>query len=172
MSATGVGALAAALYLASRRSVLGLGRLVPIAAATFGLGLCAFSLSRTLPLSLLLLAFVGAGWMVQSAASNTILQTLVRDEMRGRVMAFYAVAILGTTPFGSLLAGALAARFGVSWTLFGGGLLCAAGAAVFARRLPRLRAQALPIYVERGIIVPEIAAGLGDATAVRDELAE
>jgi MFS family permease len=172
MSATGVGALAAALYLASRRSVLGLGRLVPIAATTFGVGLCAFSLSRTLPFSLVLLALVGAGWMVQSAASNTILQTLVRDEMRGRVMAFYAVAILGTTPFGSLLAGALADRFGVPWTLFGGGLLCVAGAAVFARRLPRLRAEALPIYAERGIIVPEIAAGLGDATAVREEIAE
>ena len=172
MSATGVGALAAALYLASRRSVLGLGRLVPIAAATFGLGLCAFSLSRALPLSLLLLALVGAGWMVQSAASNTILQTLVRDEMRGRVMAFYAVAILGTAPFGSLLAGALAARFGVPWTLFGGGLVCAVGAAVFARWLPRLRAEALPIYAERGIIGPAIAAGLSDATAVREEIAE
>jgi MFS family permease len=172
MSATGVGALAAALYLASRKSVLGLGRLVPIACTAFGLGLSAFSLSRTLPLSLFFLAIVGAGWMVQSASSNTILQTLVREDMRGRVMAFYAVSILGTTPFGSLLAGAIAQRVGVPWTLFGGGLISAMGAAAFARSLPRLRAQALPIYAERGIIVPEIATGLGAATAVREELEE
>lgn len=170
MSATGVGALAAAMYLASRRSVLGLGRLVPIAAAAFGLGLVAFSLSRSLVLSLPLLAVVGAGWMIQSAASNTILQTLVRDDMRGRVMAFYAVAVLGTTPFGSLLAGTLASRFGVPATLFAGGLIAAAGAVAFARSLPRLRAQALPIYAERGIVVPEIAAGLGEATALTDEV--
>lgn len=167
LSATGVGALAAALYLAGRRSVLGLGRLLPIASSAFGLGLCAFSLSRSLTLSLPLLALVGAGWMVQSAASNTILQTLVRDEMRGRVMAFYAVAILGTTPFGSLLAGAVAARVGVPWTLFAGGLIAALGAAVFARWLPRLRAQALPIYAERGIIVPDLPAAAESPPASR-----
>jgi MFS family permease len=169
MSATGVGALAAALYLASRRSVLGLGRLVPIAAGAFGIGLVAFSLSRSLVLSLPLLGVVGAGWMIQSAASNTILQTLVRDEMRGRVMAFYAVSVLGTAPFGSLLAGAIASRVGVPWTLLGGGVVAVLGAAVFARSLPRLRAQALPIYAERGVIVPEIAAGMGQATAISDE---
>ncbi|HEX6927572.1 MAG TPA: MFS transporter [Longimicrobiaceae bacterium] len=172
MSAAGVGALTAALFLAARRGVLGLGRLVPIAATTFGLGLCAFSLSRSLPLSLLCLTLVGAGWMIQSASSNTILQTLVREEMRGRVMAFYGMAILGTTPFGSLAEGALAARIGVPWTLFLGGSICVLGALVFARSLPRLRAAALPIYVERGIVVPEIATGLAEATALRNELQE
>lgn len=158
MSATGLGALTAAFFLAARRGVMGLGKLLPIASCAFGLGLCAFAMSRSLWLSLPLLAVVGAGWMVQSAASNTILQTLVRDEMRGRVMAFYAVAVMGTTPFGSLLAGAVGARIGVPWTLFAGGAIAAIGAAAFARSLPRLRAQALPIYAERGIIMPGIEA--------------
>lgn len=158
MAATGLGALTAAFFLAARRGVMGLGRLLPVSSAAFGLGLCAFAMSRSLWVSLPILAVVGAGWMVQSAASNTILQTLVRDEMRGRVMAFYAVAVMGTTPFGSLLAGAVGARIGVPWTLFAGGAIAAAGAAAFARSLPRLRAQAMPIYAERGIIMPGMAA--------------
>lgn len=87
-------------------------------------------------------------------------------------MAFYAMAILGTTPFGSLAEGALATRIGVPWTLFLGGSVCVVGAVVFARSLPRLRAAALPIYVERGIVLPEIAAGLSEATALRNELQE
>ncbi|HET7320918.1 MAG TPA: MFS transporter [Longimicrobiaceae bacterium] len=171
LSATGVGALAGALYLASRRSVVGLGRLVPWAAAAFGVGLCAFALSRSLVLSLVLLAMVGAGFMVQTASTNTILQTLVSEEMRGRVMSFYAVAILGTAPFGSLLAGGIAAHVGAPWAIFGGGVICVVGAAAFARFLPRLSAEVRPIYEERGIL-PAIAAGLGDATSIRHEAAE
>lgn len=162
MAATGLGALTAAFFLAARRGVMGLSRLLPVAAGTFGLGLCVFALSESLLLSLPVLTVVGAGWMVQSAASNTILQTLVRDEMRGRVMAFYAVAVMGTAPFGSLLAGSVATSIGVPWTLFAGGAITALGAAGFARSLPRLREQALPIYEERGIVMPGMAkAGQG-----------
>ena len=151
MSAVGVGALIAALYLASRRSVDGLGQLLPIAGVAFGVGLSAFALSTSLLASLFFLTLVGAGWMIQSAASNTILQTLVREEMRGRVMSFYAVAILGTTPFGNLLGGVIAAHIGVPWTLFGSGLSCLVAALVFAQVLPRLRTEAGPMYVDRGV---------------------
>lgn len=168
MSASGVGALAGAVFLASRRSVLGLGRLVPAAAGTFGLGLVAFSLSRNLFLSMAILAFVGLGFMVQLAGTNTLLQTMVREEMRGRVMAFYAMAFIGMTPFGSLFAGSVASRIGTPLTLLVGGIVCMSGAALFARNLPRLRAHVVPVYVERGIL-PQVAAGVGAATDLREE---
>ncbi len=105
MGAMGLGALGGAVYLASRRSILGLGRVIPAAAALFGAGLVAFSLSRAVALSLPIMVVIGVGFMVQLASSNTILQTIVREEMRGRVMALYAMAFMGMAPFGSLLAG-------------------------------------------------------------------
>jgi len=166
MGATGVGALGGALYLASRRSVLGLGKVIPICAALFGAALIAFGLSRSFVLSMLILPLAGAGFMVQMAASNTIIQTVVREEMRGRVMAFYTMAFMGTAPFGSLLAGALAARFDAPRTIMMGGAACIVGAALFARTLPRLRRLLRPIYVERGIL-PPLAAGLAEADAQR-----
>ena len=169
MSASGVGALAGALYLASRQSVLGLGRVIAIATAIFGGGLCAFSLSRTLPVALVFLIFIGLGFMIEAAATNTVLQTLVSDDMRGRVMSFYSMAFMGMAPFGSLLAGALAARFGAPWTIFVGGIACMIGAALFARRLPELRRDVRPIYAERGIL-PQIAEGLGKATGIQQEV--
>jgi MFS family permease len=168
MGATGVGALGGAVYLASRPSVLGLGRVVPAAATLFGAGLIAFSLSRSIALSLVLMVVTGSGFMVQLASSNTIIQTIVREEMRGRVMAFYTMAFMGTAPFGSLLAGLLAARVGAPRTLLVGGCACILGGAVFGLQLPRLRQAARPIYVERGIL-SEIATGLSDAAALRDE---
>jgi MFS family permease len=167
MGASGVGALAGALYLASRRSVLGLGKVVPISAALFGVGLIAFGLSRSVVLSMLILPLAGAGFMVQMAASNTILQTVVREEMRGRVMAFYTMAFMGTAPFGSLLAGALAARIGAPETIMIGGAACIVGAILFARTLPRLRKLVRPVYVERGIL-PPISAGLQQADTQRN----
>ncbi len=168
MGATGLGALAGAVYLASRRSVLGLGRVIAAAAILFGCGLIAFSLSRTLALSLVLMVVTGAGFMGQLAASNTVIQTIVREEMRGRVMAFYTMAFMGTAPFGSLLAGGLAARVGAPHTILLGGGVCILGGVAFSRQLPRLRELVVPIYLERGIL-PEIAAGLSDAAALRDE---
>jgi MFS family permease len=152
MTASGVGALAGAMYLATRPSVLGLGRAIAVATATFGVGLAAFAFSHTLWLSLLLLPIAGGGFMVQTASTNTILQTIVDERLRGRVMAFYAMAFLGTAPIGSLVAGVVASRIGVPMTIFFGGIACIAGGAWFAVRLPALRAMIRPIYVERGIL--------------------
>jgi MFS family permease len=163
MGGAGVGALAGALYLASRNSVLGLGRLVPLAAALFGGGLMAFSASALLALSLLLITFTGFGQLVLMASGNTLLQTIVDEDKRGRVMSFYTMAFFGTAPLGSLLAGTLAERIGASTTLFLGGLVCLGAAAIFSRALPRLRAQVRPIYVRQGIL-PAVATGLQQAT--------
>jgi MFS family permease len=160
MTAAGVGALAGAVYLASRTSVLGLGRAIVVATVTFGVALVAFSFSGILWLSLLLLPFVGGGMMVEMAATNTIVQTIVADEMRGRVMAFYAMAFLGTAPLGSLMAGLVAAHIGPMRTIMIGGVACMIGGVIFAFRLPTLRAHVRPIYIERGILVAtEIDAG-------------
>jgi MFS family permease len=152
MAATGVGALLGALFLANRRTVLGLGKIIPIAAALFGAGLIGFSLSRVLWLSMVLLMFSGLGFMVQMASSNTLLQTLVDDDKRGRVMSFYTMSIMGITPFGSLLAGGLAHRIGTPHTLFLCGVGCIAGALWFTLLLPRLRERVRPIYVQMGIL--------------------
>ncbi|HEY3933808.1 MAG TPA: MFS transporter [Gemmatimonadales bacterium] len=154
MGAVGVGALIGALHLASRTSVRGLGRIVPMATMLFGGALVAFSASRNVFLSMGLLLLVGTGFMTQTAGSNTLLQTLVRPEMRGRVMAFYTMAIMGTMPFGALLAGALAQRIGAPDTILAGGLTCILAGAVFLRYLPKLREVIRPIYIERGIIPP------------------
>ncbi|MDE2509861.1 MAG: MFS transporter, partial [Elusimicrobia bacterium] len=159
------GALAAAVWLASRRSVLGLGRVIPVSAAAFGAGLIAFAYSTTLWLSLPLLLLTGAGFMTQMASSNTIIQTIVDDDKRGRVMSFFMMAFLGTAPFGSLLAGSMAERFGAPRTLLFGGLCCLAGAALFARGLESIRESIRPIYRRMGIL-PEI----GAAVAATDRL--
>jgi MFS family permease len=133
MGATGVGALVSAAALAMRRSVHGLEPVIPASAALFGAALMAFSTSRSLPLSLLFLLVAGAGILQQMAATNTLLQTIVDEDKRGRVMSFYSMAILGMTPFGSLIEGAGAARFGAPKTLFVGGALTVMGALWSAR---------------------------------------
>jgi MFS family permease len=165
MGGSGVGALAGALYLASRRGVLGLGKMIPIGAGIFGVGLIAFALSRNFFWSLSLLTAVGFGQMIQLATSNTLLQTMVDDDRRGRVMGFFTVAFVGMAPVGSLLAGALASVIGASWTLFVGGVACLVGAGIFARKLPQLREKVRPIYVQKEIL-PEIATGIECATDV------
>jgi MFS family permease len=158
-----VGALGGALYLASRKSVLGLGKIIPLASGVFGFGLIAFSQSRLVVLSLVLLLMTGFGMIVEMAASNTVLQTVVDDDKRGRTMSFYTMAIRGMAPFGSLLAGFLASKIGAPNTLLIGGLACLAGGAAFAKKLPALREMARPIYVRIGII-PEVALGIQSAT--------
>ncbi len=152
MAASGAGALLGAVWLAARRSVLGLGAVIPAAAAAFGAGLIGFALSRALWLSCACLLVGGAGLMVQIASSNTIVQTIVDDDKRGRVMSFFMMAFLGTAPFGSLLAGSLAQRFGAPATLLLGGAGCILGAAVFALGLRELRAAIRPIYRRIGIL--------------------
>ncbi|HTI65110.1 MAG TPA: MFS transporter, partial [Gemmatimonadaceae bacterium] len=139
MTATGVGAVTGALYMASRRTVLGLGRVMVVATLAFGAGLVAFGLARTVWFALIVLIVIGAGFMIEMAATNTILQTIVEERLRGRVMAFYTMAFLGTAPIGSLLAGIVADRVGVSATIIGGGVVCIAGAIWLAVRLPGLR---------------------------------
>jgi MFS family permease len=166
MGASGVGALAGAMFLATKKSVLGLGRLVPLAAAIFGAGLIALGLSRFLWLSLVLMLFVGGAMMTQLAASNTILQTIVQDDKRGRVMSFFAMAFLGMAPFGSLLAGALAHQIGAPRTIMMSGTICIAGAAWFASQLSVIREHVHPIYRTLGII-PEIASGIQTASALQ-----
>ncbi|MBE0596695.1 MAG: MFS transporter [Desulfuromonadales bacterium] len=163
MTAAGLGALASTIFLASRRSVVGLGRVMVIATALFGLGLIGLAFSRLLPLSLAFIALGGFGAMALIASSNTIIQTIVEDEMRGRVMSLFTMAFLGMTPLGSLAAGALADSIGPTTTLVAGGFSCLAAAAVFASRLPTLRQLVHPIYVRMGII-PEVAKGLQTAS--------
>jgi MFS family permease len=155
LGAVGVGALLGAVFLANRRTVVGLGKVLPLAAGLFGAGLIGFSLSRVLWVSLFLLLLTGIGFMVNMAASNTLLQTLVEDSKRGRVMSFYTMAIVGITPFGSLLAGGLAHRIGTPHTLFLGGVGCIAGALWFVTLLPRLRERVRPVYVQMGLL-PEL----------------
>jgi MFS family permease len=152
MTASGLGALVGALYLASRTTVIGLGRVMLLSTLTFGGALIGFSFSKTLWEALVILPFVGAGMMVVMAATNTVIQTIVEERLRGRVMAFYTMAFLGTAPIGSLIAGVLADRIGPQRTILLGGAACLIAALWFARRLPALRAIVRPIYVERGII--------------------
>jgi MFS family permease len=166
MGASGVGALSGAMFLATRKNVLGLGRIVASAAAAFGAGLIALGLSRFLWLSLIVMLFVGCAMMIQMAASNTILQTIVDDDKRGRVMSFYSMSFLGMAPFGSLLAGALAHRIGASHTVMISGTICIIGAGWFASQLRAMRELVRPIYRTLGII-PEIATGIQNASALR-----
>jgi MFS family permease len=165
MGATGLGALCGAVFLASRKSVIGLGRILFTATTVFGAGIILFSLSRSIWLSLALLLGSGFGMMVQMACANTLLQTIVEDDKRGRVMSFYSMAFTGIAPFGSLLSGALASKLGAPATNIIGGALCIVGAVIFARNLPRIRTLVRPIYVRMGII-PEVAAGLQSATGM------
>jgi MFS family permease len=154
MGAVGVGALISAISLAVRRTVLGLGKMIPISTAAFGAGLILFGMSRTLWLSMLLMLVCGFGLMQQMAASNTIIQTIVEESKRGRVMSFYTVAFVGMAPFGSLLAGTLAHAIGAPRTVMFSGACCIVGAAWFASRLPRIRNVIRPIYRDLGILPP------------------
>ncbi|MFZ0428498.1 MAG: MFS transporter [Acidobacteriota bacterium] len=166
MAASGLGALVGAVALAARKTVRGLGRMIPLATAIFGASLVAFSLSRNSWLSMILLLGTGFGMMTQLASSNTILQTIVSDERRGRVMSYYTMAFVGMAPFGSLLAGSVASRLGAPGTVLISGAFCLAGSVWFASRLRRLRKIVRPIYVELGI-VQEVARGMQAASSLR-----
>ncbi len=163
MAASGLGALGGALTLAARKSIRGLGKNISLCVGLFGLGLMGFSQSGVLWLSMLLLFVMGFAMMLQMASCNTILQTIVEDDKRGRVMSFYTMSFMGMAPFGSLGAGALAARLGAPQTLLMGGIGCIAAALWFASRYPALRDAVLPIYVRLGI-APEIATGIESAS--------
>jgi MFS family permease len=160
MTATGVGALAGALYLAQRESVLGLGRIIMWASVVFGIALVVFSQLTSLWLSFVVLAIGGCGFMIHLAATNTVLQTIVEERLRGRVMSFYTMAFFGTVPIGSLIGGVMADRYGAPNTVLASGIACIAGSVWFAYKLPAIRAVIRPIYRERGIItVPAVDTG-------------
>jgi MFS family permease len=152
MGASGVGALVSALSLALRKSVRGLTTMIQIAAIMFGTGLILFGLSHYLALSLLLMLVVGFGMMQGLAASNTVIQTLVPEDKRGRVMSYYTMAFVGMTPFGSLLAGTLAHRFGAPHAVIITGAFCLAGAVWYTTQLKSIRSIMRPIYIEMGIL--------------------
>jgi predicted MFS family arabinose efflux permease len=150
--ASGVGALASALSLVVRKSVVGLTRMVRIAAAMLGGALILFGFSHTLWLSLVLMVFVGFGLMQCAAASNTIIQSLVTEDKRARVMSYYTMAFFGASPFGSLFAGVLAHRIGAPHTVMVTGAFCVAGSIWFTLELPKIRAVMRPIYEEMGLL--------------------
>ena len=142
----------AALSLAARKSVRGLYRVIPTVAALFGGGLIAFSFSRNYWLSLALMGVTGFGMMKFAAASNTVIQTIVEENKRGRVMSYYTMAYMGASPFGSLLAGGLAQVIGAPGTVLLCGIGCAGGAAWFWSQIPKLRPVIRPIYQQLGIL--------------------
>jgi MFS family permease len=155
LSAAGAGAMLCVVYLAGRSTIRGLGRVIAAATATAGLALAGFAYLRVFPLALLLMTLVGGGVILAAASTNTILQTIVDDRLRGRVAGFYTMAFLGVAPLGNLAAGALAAAWGTPATFLLNGLLCVAAAVWFRRRLPALAHLLRPTYKRLGIIADE-----------------
>ncbi|WP_158751823.1 MFS transporter [Acidobacterium sp. S8] len=158
MGALGVGALASALSLVLRKSVRGLLKMIPIAAAVFGVGLVGFGLSHMQWLSMALMLVTGFGMMQGLTVSNTIIQTLVPEDKRGRVMSYYTVAFVGMAPFGSLMAGALGHSIGSQRTVMISGVACVAGALWFWSRMKSIRVEMRPVYEQLGIIQPKVPA--------------
>ncbi|MDX6446332.1 MAG: hypothetical protein QOH71_3406 [Blastocatellia bacterium] len=170
MGASGFGALIGALSLAARNKVHGLGRWVAISTAGFGASLILFSLSRSFWLSAALLLPVGFSMMIEMAASNTLIQAMVPDHLRGRVMAVYSMMFMGMAPIGALVAGALAHRLGAPRTVLIGGVVCVFGAAIFALRLPKLRDEGRRLIVALQMTGGSPAAEItGEASALADE---
>jgi MFS family permease len=162
LGASGVGALISAISLALRKTVRGLTTMIQISAAVFGTGLIGFGLSRNFVLSMCLMLVVGFGMMQGLAASNTVIQTLVPEDKRGRVMSYYTMAFVGMAPFGSLLAGTLAHHFGAPHAVMITGTFCLAGSAWFTTQLKSIRKVMRPIYIEMGIIRSELTPAMED----------
>jgi MFS family permease len=170
MSASGFGALLGALSLAFRRGVTGLGRWVAVSAAGFGAALIAFSFSHSLWFSAALLIPVGYALMLEMASSNTLIQAMVPDELRGRVMAVYSMMFMGMAPIGALLAGFSAHAFGAAETVAAGGVLCIAGAAAFAWKLPSLRTEGRRLILAQQAVAGEPVQGvIGTTTPVPNQ---
>ena len=153
MAGTGCGALIGSIYLATRKSVLNLERILVITSLLFGIGLILLSLSHVDWVALIFMMLIGFGMISQFAGCNTILQTIVEEDKRGRVMSLFIMTSIGTIPFGSLLAGSIAQVVGTPQTIRISGLLCIFGAVMLAVRLPAFRAMIHPIYVKKGIIM-------------------
>ena len=156
MGASGIGALMGALYLASRKNAVGLMKVVAFASGTFGAGLVILSLSRQLLFALLILVVIGFAMIIEMAATNTLLQTIVEENKRGRIMSFYAMAFMGMVPFGSLLAGSLADAVGTPETILLCGIFCICASLVFGVKLPAIRKISQPIYRQKGLISKQL----------------
>jgi len=152
MAAAGVGALAGAIYLASRKNVFGLDKIIVVSSCSFGVGLICFSFSRLVVLSMLFMAVTGFGMVVQLAASNTILQTIADDDKRGRVMSIFVMSFMGLAPFGSLLFGGLADVIGAPYTLLIGGVCVLIGGVIFARKFSSVKDMVHRAYVKKGLM--------------------
>jgi MFS family permease len=152
MAASGVGALSGAIYLSTRKSVLGLGKLIAISPAIMGLGLIGFAASRQLWFSLIMMLVIGVSFILMITSANTFLQTIVEDDKRARVMSIYAMAFFGVTPFGNLIAGGLAHYIGAPNTLMIGGTICILGSFIFTKQLPNFRRLVRPIYRHKGLL--------------------
>jgi MFS family permease len=169
--ASGVGAVIGSLVLAARRGVSGLGGWVSLACGGFGVSLILFSTSRSFPLSVVLLLPVGFTMMVQMASSNTLIQAMVPDALRGRVMAVYSMMFMGMAPFGALIAGAVAERVGAPTTIAAGGVVCIVAAGVFALRVPAHRGHARQLILANQMVGGEPVQAM-EGTAVVESSAE
>ena len=157
IGAVGLGAVVSAVNLARRPSVRGLGKWIAIAAITAGVGAAGFSFSRSVPVSAALMTLLGFGMFMTAATCNTIIQSVVDDEKRGRVMSYYTMFFIGSLPLGHLAAGWLAEHIGAPSTFLAGGIVCATAGAVFGLRLPSFRTHLRPLYLSRGIIPTTVA---------------
>ena len=151
MAASAGGAFMASIYLSSRSSVVGLENIIALAPGLLGSGFILFSLSRNLSFSLLFMVIIGFAVVLQIAACNTFIQTILEDDKRGRVMSFFSMAFMGMVPFGSLFSGWLASKIGAPNTLIINGIFCILGSLIFVKYLPILRGKVSPIYTEMGI---------------------
>ncbi|PSB20929.1 MFS transporter [Phormidesmis priestleyi ULC007] len=152
MASSGLGALVSAVYLSSRSTIVGLGKIIAIAPTVFGIALIVFALSKVLWLSLIAMFMLGSSLILQSTSSNTILQTIVEEDKRGRVLSLYTIAFISMATFGNLFAGSLASRIGAPNTLVISGVICIAASIYFSRQLPAMRQIVLPIYDRMGLL--------------------
>jgi MFS family permease len=155
MAGSAVGSLVGTLLLSRREHIIGLGRWIMIASFCYALALIGFSFAHSFVTALCALLVIGFTMMLQIASANTILQSIVEEDKRGRVMSLFSMAFLGTAPLGSLLGGAIANRIGFNMTILICGIYCLIVAALFASQLQRLRAEARPIYIEKGLLTAE-----------------
>jgi MFS family permease len=152
MSALGAGALLAAIYMATRRTVLGLGRIISVSVGVIGLALGLASFSENLYFSLIVFFFGGVSMVLSLSSINTMLQTIADEDKRGRVMSFYAMALMGTAPIGNLLSGTMASGIGISYTLLISGTITVFSGIWMGLNLRSLRKYVRPIYINKGIL--------------------
>ncbi len=152
MGASGLGAFAGAIYLAMRKSVMGLAKIISNYSLIFSAGIIVFSISNVFWISMIMMFITGYAIILQMASSNTLLQTIADDNRRGRVMSFFTMAMMGMSPIGSFLAGAMANRIGAQLSVLICGIVCFSGTLLFTKNLPKWRREVKPVYEKIGII--------------------